>query len=186
MIHKVIENGREHGRERCLIFKPRPSKGWVWLLCLAMLLFSIGTVLPLPDHSPWWMVTLSIGLSALLGLVFLAFAAWFPTMRYELDDTALTLIYGPVLRYRIPLAQIRGTQCRNLNVAFWSSVHFPGLVLFTVPYSDVGEMKMCATAVNDNILVIGTDDALYGITPADESAFVTALQTRINDTATLI
>ncbi len=73
MTHKVQEN--------TLIFKPRPSKGWIWLLGLAMLLFSIGTVVPLPDHSSWWVTALSTGLSALLGLVFLAFAAWFPTMR---------------------------------------------------------------------------------------------------------
>ena len=125
---------------------------------------------------------MSIGLSALLGIIFLAFAAWFPSMRYELDDSALTLIYGPVLSYRIPLEQIRGMQCRTLNVAFWSSVHFPGLVLFTVPYRDVGEVKMCATAANNSILIIGTDDALYGITPADTDTFITALQTRMNHT----
>ncbi len=42
---------------------------------------------------------------------------------------------------------------------------------------------MCATAANNSILVIGTDDALYGITPADEAAFITALQTRLSHIA---
>ena len=100
-------------------------------------------------------------------------------MRNELDDEALTLRYGPVLTYRIPLKEIHGMRRRNLSITLWSSMRFPGLALFTVPYSDVGSVKMCATASTDRILLIETDSGLYGITPADEEGFVAAAQARM-------
>ena len=114
-----------------------------------------------------------------IGLPFLAFALWIRTMRYELGEDALTLIYGPVLRYRIPLSEIQSVRRRNLSVSLWSSMRLPGLALFTVLYNDEGKVKMCATAAANEILLIETLDAKYGITPADEDAFVNALQARM-------
>jgi hypothetical protein len=134
--------------------------------------------------------TLAIGLSAgsaVLTLIicipvafaFLILAIWFPTMRYELDQDHITLRYGPILTYRIPLTEIRTIRRRNLGLTIWSTIRFPGIALFTVPYADVGNVKMCATAALNNILLIETEKDKYGLTPADEEAFVAALRSQM-------
>ncbi|MBM4463996.1 MAG: hypothetical protein FJ014_00250 [Chloroflexi bacterium] len=166
-----------------LTFQPRSSHGWVWLILIALLtlVVSVGTTLLLPGEVPWPILLLNIGLGLVIGLPGLALAVCFPTMRYELDDQALTLRYGPVLHYHIPLARIRSIRRRNLSISLWSSLRLPGLALFTVPYSDVGKVKMCATAAADRILLIETDDATYGLTPADEEGFVAALMARMEE-----
>jgi hypothetical protein len=100
-------------------------------------------------------------------------------MRYELGRTTLTLRCGPFLTYRIPLAEIETVQRRNLEVSVWASLRLPGLALFTVPYADVGRAKMCATRAAERILLIRTRHDRYGVTPADEEAFLTALHSRL-------
>jgi hypothetical protein len=100
-------------------------------------------------------------------------------MRYELDQDQLTLRYGPVLTYRILLKEIRTIRRRNLGLTIWSTIRFPGIALFTVPYADVGNVKMCATAALNNILLIETEKEKYGLTPANEEAFVAALQSQM-------
>ena len=100
-------------------------------------------------------------------------------MRYELAGEALTLRYGPVLRYRIPLAHIQTIRRRNLTISLWSSMRLPGLALFRVPYADLGVVKMCATAAATDILLIETGRDKYGLTPADEAGLVAALQARL-------
>lgn len=115
---------------------------------------------------------------ALIALPFVVLAAWFPTMAYELDARELVLRYGPH-RYRIPLADIVELRHADLSITVWSSLRLPGLALFRVPYADVGVVHMCATRVADAILLIRTRDRQYGITPADESAFVRALTARL-------
>ena len=101
-------------------------------------------------------------------------------MRYELRSTELVLRYGPVLAYRIPLGDIRGIRRRNLGLTIWSSVRFPGVALFTVPYADMGNVRMCATAAINNVLLIETPKRKYGITPADEEVFVRALREQMD------
>ena len=64
-------------------------------------------------------------------------------------------------------------------MTIWSTVRLPGIALFTVPYADVGNVRMCATAALNDILLIETDKEKYGLTPADEEAFVAALQSRM-------
>jgi hypothetical protein len=124
-------------------------------------------------------IILIVILDIVAGGAFLLLALWFPTMRYELDDSALILRYGPILRYYIPLGQISGLRRRNLSLTMWSSLRLPGFALFTANYSDVGNVKMCATAALTQILLIETDQGLYGITPADEAAFVAAVKARL-------
>jgi len=165
------------------IFKPRPSHGWVWLVLVAVLLLVLTVVPTLlrARQAPWPIVVLNVGIGLGIALSMLALALWFPTMRYELDDRTLTLRYGPLLHYRIPLERIQVVRRRDLSISLWSSLRFPGLALFTVPYSDVGQVKMCATAAADRILLVETDDAKYGLTPADEEAFVAALLARMGE-----
>lgn len=164
-----------------LTFKPRPSSGWLWLAAIGAipLLLSLAILLPFSGLLPISVILLNLGPTSLIAIPFLALAAWFPTMRYELADETLTLRYGPVLRYRIPLAEVQDVRRRNLSISLVSSMRLPGLALFTVSYADVGRVKMCATSAAERILLIKTPKATYGVTPADEEGFVAALKARL-------
>lgn len=161
------------------LFRPRTSYGWLWLVLMALIIIAvaIAPVMAMGLSSSSTVLTLIICIP--VALAFLALAFWFPTMRYELDRDQLTLLYGPVLHYRIPLREIRTIRRRNLSLTIWSTIRFPGIALFTVPYADVGNVKMCATAALNNILLIETAKEKYGLTPADEAAFVAALQAQM-------
>jgi hypothetical protein len=100
-------------------------------------------------------------------------------MRYELDGTRLTLTYGPLLRYTIDIKQIKSIRRRNMGFSLASSFRFPGLALFSVPYPEIGTVKMCATAASTGILLVETESTKYGLTPADEEAFVGELKRRM-------
>jgi hypothetical protein len=163
------------------IFAPRRSRGWLSLLLLAVvvLVCTLPVVFAAAAGEVAWWVGLLMGLMALsLGAPFLALAIWFPTMRYELDSQALTLRYGPVLTYRIPLDAVQTIERRDLRISIWSSVRLPGVALFGVPYRGEGEVKMCASAAARGILLIETAGERYGITPADEVGLLAALEAR--------
>jgi hypothetical protein len=161
------------------VFEPRRSRGWLSLLLLSLVV--IVCTLPVVVAAvggavPWW-VGLLMGLMGLgLGGPFVALAIWFPTMRYELDASTLTLRYGPVLSYRIALDEVQSIERRDLPISLWSSVRLPGVALFAVPYRGMGQIKMCATAAARGILLIEAAGELYGITPADEEGFLAALE----------
>ena len=165
-----------------VVFLPRSSLGWLWLAGIGVLIIGLSALMLLavpPGEEGRTAVMVTFAFTAALGLPFLVLAVWFPTMRYELGPETLTLRYGPVLSYRIPISEIEIIRRRNLSLSLWSSLRFPGIALFTVPYTDVGNVKMCATAAADRILLIETVGEKYGVTPADEEAFVAALQARI-------
>ena len=157
-------------------FKPRPSHGWVWLVLMALVIAAVSIAPAMATGLSSKNATLTLIICIPIAITFLILASWFPTMRYELDQEQLTLRYGPVLTYRIPLSEIRTIRSRNLGLTIWSTIRFPGIALFTVPYADVGNVKMCATAALNDILLIETDKEKYGLTPADDEAFVTALR----------
>lgn len=160
---------------RVSVFHPRPSRGALVLVGVAavVLAITIGPALAAGGGLGEQAVTVVIG--AAIAVPLLALAAMVPTMRYELSPDALTLRCGPLLRYRIPLDRIRGLRRQDLDPQLWSSLRLPGLALFTVPYSDLGRVRMCATRAAQDILLVDTDDGLYGITPADEQRFVDRL-----------
>ena len=163
-----------------LVFKPRGSFGWVWLLALALAgLVSLIVAALSAAQTPLPLLLLTIGSAGLVSVGGITLALWFPTMRYNLDDQALGLHYGQVLNYRVPFDRIKSIRRRDLGMTIWSSIRLPGIALFTVPYSDVGNVKMCSTGALKRILLIETDREKYGITPADEKGFVEALRTRI-------
>ncbi len=165
-----------------LVFKPRTSLGWAWLIAIAALgLVTLVPTLQSAEKIPLPLLLFSAVLGGLIFVGGVALAFWFPTMRYELDDQSLVLRYGPVLKYRVPLAQIANIRRRDLGMTIWSSIRFPGIALFSVPYSDVGNVKMCATAALTRILLIETTGGKYGITPADEAGFVDALKARMKE-----
>lgn len=160
-------------------FRPRPSYGWAWLILMAVIIFAAAIAPALAMGLSSSSVMLTVIICSVVALAFLVLALWFPTMRYELDQDELTLCYGPLLRYRIPLREIRTIRHRNLSLTIWSTIRFPGIALFTVPYADVGNVKMCSTAALNHILLIETQKEKYGLTPANEDQFIAALRAEI-------
>jgi len=161
------------------IFQPRPSYGWAWLILMALIIIAVSIAPAAAMGVSSRNAILTLIICTPIALAFLILAFWFPTMRYELEQDQLTLRYGLVLRYQIPLREIRTVRRRTLSLTIWSTVRFPGIALFTVPYADVGNVKMCATAALNDILLIETDKEKYGLTPADEELFVAALRAQM-------
>lgn len=160
------------------IFKPRPSTGWLWVGALGVMLLGIGLgmLVTYGFRGPY---ILTILLTVPLGSVFLLLAVFFPTMRYEMDGSRLTLMYGPLLRYNIDIPQIRSIRRSDLKISPLSSFRFPGLAVFGVPYPEIGTVKMCATSASTGILLIDTGSTKYGLTPANEEEFVAELRARM-------
>jgi hypothetical protein len=166
-----------------LVFKPRPSHGALWIggLGAALLALAVGPSLVMVANNPATLGSALPGLliGGVLGTGALVMAAWIPSMRYEIDDEFLTLTYGPMIKYRIHLEDIRGARRRNLMPSIMSSMRFPGLAVGSVPYADAGTLYMCSTAAARGVLLVETEARTYGITPADEAAFVKALMERV-------
>ena len=160
------------------IFKPRPSSGWVSVSVIALVLLGSGLyyLLTTGFSGPYMLMIL---LTVPLGIVFLLIAVFFPTMHYEIEGTRLTLVYGPLLRYVIDIDQIKSIRRRDLKISLLSSFRFPGLAIFSVPYGEIGSVRMCATAASTDILLIETGSTRYGLTPADEAEFVAELRSRM-------
>lgn len=160
-------------------FQPRPSLGWAWLILMAMLIIAVAVAATMAMGVDSSSAILTLIICIPVALAFLILAIWFPTMHYELDEDEITLRYGPVLTYRVPLTEIRTIRRRNLSLTIWSTIRFPGIAFFKVPYADVGNVKMCATAALNNILLIETNKDKYGLTPADEEVFVAAVRSQL-------
>lgn len=159
-------------------FKPRPSSGWIWVTLAAVIPLSIALTLIISFgfRGP---ALLSILIMAAIGVGFLLIAVFFPAMKYDMNGSSLTLTYGPLLRYTIDIRQVKSIRRCDLGISPISSFRFPGLAIFSVPYPEVGSVKMCATAASDGILLIETDKTKYGMTPADEEEFVAELRRRM-------
>jgi hypothetical protein len=160
------------------IFKPRPSTGWIWVSVIGLVLLGVGLYYLLTSgfSGPYMLM---IVLTVPLGIVFLLLAVFFPAMRYEIEENHLTLAYGPLLKYVIDMDQIKSIRRRDLRISLLSSFRFPGLAIFTVPYGEIGSVRMCATAASTDILLIETGSTKYGLTPADEAGFVAELRSRM-------
>jgi hypothetical protein len=161
-----------------MTFKPRPSIGWMWVILAALVPLGVAltVMLRFGFKGP---VLPTILITAPMGIGFLLVAAFFPSMKYELDGSSLMLSYGPLLRYTIDIKQIKSIRRRDLEFTAVSSFRFPGLAIFSVPYPEIGPVKMCATAANHGILLIETDSTRYGITPSNEESFVAELRKRM-------
>jgi hypothetical protein len=135
-------------------FYPRPSYGWAWLALMAIVISALAIIPTLATGLSSTGIVLTLMICIPMAIAFLVLAVWFPTLRYDLNQDQLTLHYGPILKYRIPLREIRTIRRRNLGLTIWSMIRFPGIALFQVPYADVGNVKMCATAALNNILLV--------------------------------
>lgn len=168
------------------VFRPARSAGWAWVLALlALVVLPLALLLqpgvvPEEEMAAVWINLAIIGPLAVFFLVVLVFI---PAMRYELAEDALVLSMGPILRYRVPYADITDLRTVTLTPSLWSSMRLPGLALWKVPYPDIRSAYMVATRMSRDILLITAGDRRYGITPADEPAFLAALLPRLTAVA---
>lgn len=163
-------------------FRPRQSNGRWWaggLGALVLALFVVPFVVSWGEV-PVPLVAVFIVLGLGVSLLMLVPAWYYPELRYYLGSDELLLRFGPLMNDRIPLDSIRCIQRRNLRISPLSSFRFPGLALFDVHYLGDGVMRMCSTSASKDILVIATDQRRYGITPADERAFLEAIRAGID------
>jgi hypothetical protein len=99
-------------------------------------------------------------------------------MKYTVTDSAVIPSCGP-FHWSIPISQIRAISEADLEWLPWSEGwKIPGYALFTIRYGGVDAVHMCATALRKRILLIDTGIGLWGITPADVSGFVSAVESK--------
>lgn len=158
------------------IYKAAPSNGKTWLLITALSMVVLSVPAFLSGSIPAMVITLVCMGPLIVAAVLMAW--WINSMRYELGASELVLRFGP-FRYPIALADIQSVSKRNLAFSPWSSVRFPGFAMWNVYYADVKTVFMCATRSLTDILCIETRTRKYGITPADEAAFLADLQQRL-------
>lgn len=159
------------------VFKPHKSNGWLWPFGLGIIMLGLGVVAYLYGGTSAQDRNLTTPILCLvLSIPFFLAAAWFPTMRYEIEDRTLHVRYGPWLHYVVPAASIRSMEHKVLPVTLSSSFRFKGLSLFNIRYPKVGVVQMCSTSESGDILLIETDKAIYGISPEDEKGLISALK----------
>ncbi len=159
-------------------FRPARSFGWAWLLAIVLLIAASAfplfrpEVVPPEERAALW-ITAAIMVPLITFL--LATLLSIPAMRYDLTNDGLLLSCGPLYRYRVPYAEITDVRRTTLTPTLWSSMRMPGLALGGVPYGDIGTVRMCATRMSRDILLVTAGKRRYGITPAGEAAFMATL-----------
>lgn len=113
-----------------------------------------------------------------LGLAAIVLSIWSRLVRYELSSEKLVLSCGPV-RYTVPLSEIGKVTKQDLQMTIRGSTRFPGFALGTVLYGGIGNVVMCSTRSSKGITVIEASSKKYGVTPADEEAFLADLMGRL-------
>ena len=167
-------------------FRPARSYGWAWLAGLTVLVAVSALPLVMPEAiPPEERGALWIGLAIMVPLLayLLITLASLPAMRYDLTTDELVLSCGSLYRYRVPYAQITDVRRTTLTPTLWSSMRMPGLAIGGVPYADTGTVKMCATRMSRDILLVTAGKHHYGLTPTDEAAFMAALMPLLPKTA---
>ena len=159
------------------VYKPAPSGGTYWLIGLALALVFVPVLQYLQHRVGVGLAVVSL-LCGAIAVWLLLLAYWFPTMRYELDQQAVTISFGRVIHWRIPLREIRKVEVKDLTLSVWAATRLPGIALFPVYYSNVGAVRMCATRAAKQIVLIRTASAVYGVTPEEQDEFTRALQAR--------
>ncbi|WP_204039708.1 PH domain-containing protein [Acrocarpospora phusangensis] len=157
-------------------FRPRPSRGYVSLAVVAAPVgFSAANSLAAGTHPETVIALLLTPMAAYLT----ALTFCFPLMRYAVSATTLTAQYGPLLRYRIPLSEIVSVTRVQLSPRPFAVIALPGIALYAMHCLGIGRVRMCATRPTHRILLIKTNrGTCYGLTPADDKAFLDALRRR--------
>jgi len=161
------------------VFLLAKSQGVVWLVGFGLFFLAIaGFVLFMlvsfgPPEAAIVVIPITVLCVVCASMLFVV-GSWVPSMRYELSPEMLVMRCGP-LKYNIPLAEVKRVVKTNLVLSLWSAVRLPGFALGTVPYAGTGNVVMCATRSLKDIILIETEKKKYGLTPRDETLFLTEL-----------
>lgn len=163
------------------MFAAAPSAGWAWLIGIALSCFAFAAVLVTAGvasgSSPGAIFTVaSAVVLVILGMLALALSGWSRAVRYEVYADKVVMRCGGPVQYRIPLAEVKKISRQDLTMTAWSSTRFPGFALGSVPYAGIGHVIMCSTRSLKGILLIETGSRKYGLTPADEQAFLSEVR----------
>lgn len=99
------------------------------------------------------------------------------TMKYKFSEDNLILSCGPykdIIYYK----NIKKWEIRDLKLNILASFRFPGFALKDVLYSDLGIVRMYSTSSLKNVLIIYTNDRIYGISPYKINEFINELNKR--------
>jgi tryptophan-rich sensory protein len=163
-----------------IIFKPRFSPiGWFFIILLPL----IFLFLILSSINIYEKFSIDSILFVLLPFVFLLIAIFFlliyPTMKYKLVNGKLILSCGP-FKDIIGLEDIQKISKTNLRYHITSTGwKLPGYTLFKIYYADRGYIRMYATSMLKEILLIETVGQIYGITPKDEQKLIDMIKAKI-------
>lgn len=163
-------------------FKPGGIKGGLVGLILgvgvfALVIWAINFSLIQPDEK-----TLKILLlipAYLLGLAFLYILFGAFNMAYKVDADGLTIQWA-TRRTRIPWSDlirvIRVTGRKNL--ANLTGISWPGYMIGTYNVRGLALVKMYATRVEGDLVVVETKMGNFGLSPVDQSAFIDEVSRR--------
>ncbi|MFE0155516.1 PH domain-containing protein [Nonomuraea sp. NPDC059007] len=165
-------NGRAAGSALPAFFHARRSRGYLSLATVTALL-GFAAVVNLPKQPVIGLVLVAV--TACMAALTLCF----PLMRYVVSDSVLSAEYGPVLRWRIPLAEVSNVSRVRLAPSFFVALVMPGIALYGMRSAGHGRVRMCATKTITGVYLVETRNGTrYGFTPADEQAFEAALRRR--------
>lgn len=171
--------------DKPLVFRPRkPKMGRAYLyFALFMIPYVLITVFV-------WYLDLTIAILwtvILVPTVLIVYLVIFRSTRaitYTLRADTLDLRYGRLVNYRIRYTSISDVRRYDLEEkeqplpAEGPWAKGPGLDTTSHHAFGVGEIKLLATASSGPIVLIETIGGNFGITPADEEAFISALRQR--------
>ncbi|MEW5706329.1 MAG: PH domain-containing protein [Actinomycetota bacterium] len=166
-----------------MIFKPRPSigkisvfvvtSGFVCGSLLLTLLFWIYGFTTRDELIPGLIILTPINAFVIIYGIYLLRV--YPTIHYKVENGNLSINCG---RYHwiIPIKTISSIVEKDLKYSPLAGTKLPGFALGDNYYSDVGIVRMCSTALVKRILLIYTDQRIYGITPDKVGEFISALR----------
>lgn len=167
-----------------MVFKPRFSiVGWVsnilFTVVLAAVLVAVFSMYKKGDIGSLVALIIEMVLLAPILMASIFFLTTYPTMRYIIENGTLLLKCGP-FKWTITIQSIKSIAEKDLKYLPYSEGwKLPGYALFKIRYGDVGAVKMCATALTKQVLLIETDSELYGITPDNVDLFISALKQEV-------
>ena len=163
-----------------IIFKPRFSRiGWFFSILLPLIFVFIVFSSRVTDDE----FSINSILFGLFPFMFLLIAIFFlliyPTMKYKFVNEKLILSCGP-FKDVIELDNIQKVSKTNLRYHITSTGwKLPGYTLFKIYYADRGYIKMYATSMLKEIILIETVGQIYGITPKDEQKLIEMIKDKI-------
>ncbi len=96
-------------------------------------------------------------------------------MKYEVNNESIVLRCGP-FHWTIVISDIRSVTEKDLDyVPLSEGWKLPGYTMFSMRFGDVGRVRMCATSMTKRIVLIETDQDVWGVTPNDVPGFVCAI-----------